>query len=143
LKLNETSPVGDRVDLNTPNGAAMMRVLLEHQKRYQMPVTMLAMGGYEPFDSPPGEWGMRTHFVDDKGNLSNGVAAWLDFVNAPPYDGPGDVDPPPPADRDGQFYIDRAEKRIVRSADNWADDNDTARAQAVRAGKDIDRALEN
>jgi hypothetical protein len=118
LKLNETSPVGDRVDLNTRNGAEMMVTLLRHQKRYDMPVTMLTMGGGRPFDAPPGEWGMRSDFVDDRGNLSLGVEAWLDFVDAPPYEGPSEppVDPPDPGGwyehlAEAQEDLDRAVKR--------------------------------
>jgi hypothetical protein len=101
LKLNETSPVGDRVDLNTRNGAEMMLTLLRHQKRYDMPVTMLTMGGSRAFDDEGG-WGMQSNFVDDRGNLSLGVQAWLDFVGAAPYEGPSEPPVDPPVDPPGQ-----------------------------------------
>lgn len=125
LKLNETSPVGDRVDLNTRNGAEMMLTLLRHQKRYDMPVTMLTMGGNRPLDAPPGTWGMRSNFVGDDGELSMGVEAWLDFVDAPPYEGPGEVeppiDPPPPPSGNGNGLVElnKAQNRLERAERNW------------------------
>lgn len=116
LMLNEGTPVGDRVNLNTQLGREMMKVWVEHHQRYKMPHVMLTMGGSRAFNDE-GEWGMETNFISNTGEISKGFDKLLDMMGAPEYE-PGDVpiDPPddPPIDppSGGLKEIHRAQRDL-------------------------------
>jgi hypothetical protein len=118
LILGEGTPVGDQVNLNTLRGREMMNVWIKHHQRFKLPVVILAMGGYRSFHGD-NEWGMETHFVDDKGRISEGADELLDMMEAPAYD-PGDpidppVDPPDPPTSDWDESLDLAQEDLVRA----------------------------
>lgn len=112
LYITETSPVNNTADINTDEGAKMMMTMLEHHDRFNLPLVMLAMAGDQyAEDYERGAWGMKTWFVDKRGDLSFGAQAWLDYVGAaqpPEFDEEDDVDETP--DEGGLTRAEKADR---------------------------------
>ena len=90
---DECSAVNNTVDINTDTGAGMMQVLLEHHRKLNFPLCMLTMDGR---GEGGGEWGMRTWFVNQDGDISKGAKQMLRFVGSDPDPDLGNGEPPPP-----------------------------------------------
>lgn len=156
IYVTETSFGNVNADNDSPEGAAMARVMLEHYRRFKTPLVLLTMSGdYDPA-AGPGEWGMRSWLVDKDGNLSAACRELLRFVGAddrwrpsgtvePPAPPPDEPDEPDESDEPargtsrGRQKLERARVALDRALERW--EQPGGPKQAERAVRLIEEAL--
>ena len=84
ITINETSFGNTSVDNDSVLGAQMARTMLSFYKRWNVPIILLTMDGQFDPAVGPGDWGMRSWFVDRYGNISKAAQEMLRFVGADP-----------------------------------------------------------
>jgi hypothetical protein len=145
---NETSFGNTNVDNNSRDGGAMARITLDFYEHHQTPLVLLTMSGTFDPEGGPGEWGMRSWFVDRHGNLSWAAEEMLQFVGAPSPpliqpDPEPEPDPEPgpriPGRGRGIGKIRKAQARLALAESRWYADGGPT--QARTAIKLIEEAL--